>query len=369
MKILVASDSFKGTMSSEKVGEIIKSELKNHQVDVLTISDGGEGIIEAFEKVLSFKKIKLNIQGPLKENLSGYYLLTNDHVAVIESAVGCGLALVSKEKRNPLKTSTYGVGLLIKDAIKRGAKKLIVGIGGTSTNDGGIGMLEALGVLFYDKHHQLLRDVSGENLSQIHVIETSTFDEFVAEVKFDIACDVSNPLLGSAGATYTFGPQKGADLPMCKALEAGMSHYAKLVEKHYNIEGATIPGTGAAGGLGFCFVTFFKGHLISGIDLMLNTLGFDEIVKKYDLVITGEGKMDKQTSLGKVPLGILKRTEKQEINTIAVCGVCEHKPEAFKQVFSIVPSVASMEASMSRPEKFLSKLIVTQVKAWIDSDL
>ncbi len=360
MKILVASDSFKETLSSEEVGLVIKKGLPMHDVDIVSISDGGEGIIEALESQLQGKRITLSIHDPLGRLIKGYYYLAGD-TAVIESAIGCGLALLNGNEKNPFRTSSYGVGELIKDAISNGAKHIIAGIGGTSTNDCGIGILEALGVMFYNSDGLLLSHVAGGDLKDIKSFDITDFLAFIKEVSFEIACDVDNPLLGEHGATYTFGPQKGATPEICTVLEMGMTHFSRLIEKTFNEKYIDIPGSGAAGGIGMCFVSFFDGHLKSGIDLVLDVISFDQKIIGYDLLITGEGKMDKQTSRGKVPQGILKRTTKQNIKTIAVCGYQESKQNGFEAVYAVVPTVASFEESMAAPAKSLLKLVEEKI--------
>ncbi|WP_240840295.1 glycerate kinase [Acidaminobacter sp. JC074] len=364
MNILVASDSFKGTLSSEAVGQIVKEVLIHDQVDVVSISDGGEGVIEALKNKINGKRIKIEIKDPLGRMIEGYYLLTDQGEAVIESAVACGLSLLGDDERNPLLTSSYGLGMMIDDALKRGAKHFVIGIGGTSTNDGGLGMLEALGVKFYDDKDSLMTDLSGKDLKWVARFEADDFIRRLQDVRVEVACDVDNPLLGDHGATYTFSPQKGATPDMCHLLEEGMVRYADVVSHVFGSK-HELAGSGAAGGLGFCFVTFFSGILKSGIDLVLDALSFDDLIKKYDLVITGEGKIDSQTSRGKVLSGILNRTSRQKIRTIAICGIMETDVTDFEKVFSVVPTVSGIDESLRDPETSLRKLIEEHVKSWL----
>ena len=368
MKILAASDSFKGTLSSETVGKIIKSALTDNKVDVISISDGGEGIIETLENKLDGKRINISIKDPLGRPIEGYYFLTNNGVAIIESAIACGLALLSEEERNPLFTSTYGLGMMIEDAIFKTAKHILIGIGGSSTNDCGLGMLEALGVRFFDKSKSLLGNLSGKDLGLIESFDTTELNKLLEGISIEVACDVDNPLLGKDGATYTFAPQKGADDEMCKVLEKGMTHFSTSVSDRYGYK-ADFPGAGAAGGLGFCFNTFFSGSLKNGIDLVLDVLHFDDWIADYDLVITGEGKIDGQTSRGKVPQGILNRTSRKGIRTIAICGIKEAEVKEFDAVFSVVPTIATAEESLGAPEFFLDRLIKEYVKPWIRQNI
>ena len=359
MKILVASDSFKGTLTSYEVGNIVKEVLKNHHdVDVLSISDGGEGIIESLEKNLSGVRKYLNIKSPIGKNIMGYYFLSSDSkTAIIESAIGCGISLLNENELNPYKTSTYGVGELIRDAISNGAKHILVGIGGTSTNDGGSGMLEAMGVVFSDKEGNKITELNGGKLELVDSFNSVKFEELVSDIYFDVACDVDNILLGTDGATFTFAPQKGASNECCNILENGMLNFVNVVEKHSISEIRNIPGSGAAGGLGMCFLGFFNATLKKGIDLVLDTVDFNSYLDDCDLVVTGEGKMDFQTERGKVPLGVVNYTSKKNIKTIAICGVKElnfNNNCTYSKVFSIVPNITSAENSLLRPNEYLN---------------
>lgn len=365
MKILVASDAFKGTLSSKMIGSIIERCLDEHDVDVMSISDGGEGMIEALKDSVKGKSVKVPISGPLGEELEGYYIITDDRVAIIESAMACGLDLVEQGNRNPMLTSTFGLGLIIRDALLKGAKHIIIGIGGTGTNDAGIGMLEALGVEFFAEE-RMLTHVTGKDLIHIKKVSHEKLDDLIADVTIEVACDVNNPLLGPKGATFTFGPQKGATPDICQQLEAGMTSYVEAVSRK-NL--SQVPGAGAAGGLGFCFLSFFDATLKPGIDLVLDTLKFDQCLNQYDVVITGEGKIDGQTIHGKVPKGVLERAKNLDVKTIAVCGLCEGEPMDFEAVFSVVPEVASIDQSLMTPELCFEQLIQNKVKPWLMTKL
>lgn len=366
MRILVASDSFKGTLSSETVGQIVKDVMIDDVVDIITMSDGGEGMIEALEDKINGIRRFLDIKDPLNRPIKGYYLINGDQ-AIIESAIGCGLTYLSDREKNPLQTSSYGVGMLIDDALKRGVKHLIIGIGGTSTNDCGIGLLEALGVSFYDENDHMMVGLTGKDLSLVASVDESTLVKKLKGVTVEVACDVDNPLLGEHGATYTFGPQKGATEEMLTFLEEGMRHFSKVLMRHH--DHTEYPGAGAAGGLGYCLMTMFSASLKSGVDLVLDALDFEKIVKNYDLVITGEGKIDAQTNRGKVPQGVLKHTLKANIKAAAVCGICEETIEGFERTFSIVPEVASAEESLKEPYKAFKKLVEEEIAPWIKGGL
>lgn len=254
--------------------------------------------------------------------------------------------------------SSYEVGQVVKDALIDDEVDVI------SISDGGLGMLEALGVKFYDKDHVRLEKLSGKDLISVNSFDIGDLAKRLEDVHFEIACDVDNPLLGEHGATYTFSPQKGATPEMCSVLEEGMIHYESIVRKVFGDQ-SSVPGTGAAGGLGYCFVTFFSGVLRSGIDLVLDAIHFDELIKDYELIITGEGKIDIQTNRGKVPIGVSSRTNEQSIRTIALCGIYETSDIGFEKIFSIVPTVADIAQSLKEPKQCLSNLTKKHVKPWL----
>ncbi len=367
MNILVASDSFKGTLTSYEVGSIVRDCLSgDHHVDILSISDGGEGLIDALENKIVGKRIELCIQDPLRRPIIGsYYLSEETQTAIIESAVACGLSHLDKHEQNPLKTSSFGVGQLIKHAIEHGAKKLFIGIGGTSTNDGGIGLLEALGVEFYDRDKNKLSALAGENLMSIKAFKIDSLKQLLEGISIEVACDVDNILLGDKGATYTFGPQKGASKEICALLEKGMTAYIDIVETHFGKVFRNTSGTGAAGGIGMCLLAFFDALLKPGIELILDAVEFDVHLEKVDLLITGEGKIDYQTAYGKVLQGVSKRCKKRGIELFAICGsyeAYEMDEVIFDEVFPIVPSVASIEMALANPQKYLEKLLYECVK-------
>jgi len=367
MRILVASDSFKETLTSFEIGEIIARNLQDHQVDILQISDGGEGMLQALEPHVQGEIVKLTHEDPLRKPVEGAYLLSghSPKLAVIESAVANGLGLINEYQKDPLVTSTYGVGELIRDAIQSGAKKIIVGIGGSSTNDCGIGMLEALGVKFFNSHGKSLCKVTGKDLDKIVAFDTEKFSKLIAGIEFEIACDVDNPLLGENGATYTFGPQKGANKEKLKILEQGMENFKDVVERFDSKADCLSPGAGAAGGMGFCFESFFAARLRPGIELILDAIQFNDRAKKVDLIVTGEGKLDVQSERGKVPYGVFKRALELEKRVVAVCAISEGDKHSFEKVFSVVPSIATKEKSMANPVESFEKLVNTNLVHWI----
>lgn len=363
MKILVASDSFKGTLSSREIGRIVQQELSPfHQVDYLPVSDGGEGLLEAWQGVSPGHMIKCQSQDPLGREITVEYMLTDDRTAVIESAVTVGLGLLAEKERNPLNTTSYGLGLLVMDALRQGAEKIYIGLGGSGVNDGGVGMLMAMGVRIKDQNGNEITERGGKVLGRIAAIDTSALEPWIQAASFYAVCDVDNPLLGPLGATMIYGPQKGANPAMLKTIEEGMVALAGVVGKATGKDNADVPGTGAAGGLGFCLKSFFHATLLNGMDALIALTGLESRVSEYDLIITGEGKLDEQTGSGKVPMGMLRLGEMNHIPVVCLCGLNESKGKlAFKKVFSIVPHHASLAESIASPDFYLRKLIRQEV--------
>ncbi|MFC2491938.1 MAG: glycerate kinase [Campylobacter curvus] len=352
MKILVAIDSFKGSLSSLEAGLAVKDGLKGLcDVVVKPIADGGEGSVEALADALGATYIDAITQDPLGVKILARYALIKD-LAILEMASASGLTLINEKQRNPLKTSTYGFGLLIKDAISKGARKFIIGIGGSATHDAGTGMLSALGFEFYDKNGDILAGI-GENLTKISKISTQNSLKELKQCEFLIACDVDNPLFGKNGAAYVYAPQKGADGRMVKELDDGLKSFANAVKTHFGTEHYKLKGAGAAGGLGFGFVSFLNAKLRPGIDIITDEIGLEDEIKKADLVITGEGKMDFQSSMGKTPTGVAKLAKKHKKPVIALAGcVCEGAQECNKSgidaFFCILNEPISLEEAMRK---------------------
>lgn len=322
-KIVVASDSYKGTISSLEVCDIVKEGILNiledTQVISIPIADGGEGTVDAFLFALGGKKIHVTVNGPFFNSIESYYgILEDKKTAVIEMAAASGLPLAG-EKKNPLKTTTYGTGQLIFDALEKGCTKIIIGIGGSATNDGGIGMAAALGVKFLDIEGN---DVTynGDGIGKIHTINMEGLDQRIKSCNIEVACDVDNPLYGKDGAAYVYASQKGADEDMIKKLDDNLKLYASKVKEYLNIDIQLLKGAGAAGGLGAGLVAFLGAKLRSGIDIILDNANFEDEIKNADLIITGEGKIDSQSLRGKVPIGVAKRSRKYNIPVIAIVG-------------------------------------------------
>ena len=320
MKVLVAIDSFKGSLSSLEAGNAVKSGIEKLGCEVLVkpIADGGEGSVEALADALKAKFMDVIVANPLGEKTPARYALKGE-LGILEMASASGLPLIEKSRRNPLKTSTYGFGEMIAHAIAHGARKFIIGIGGSATNDAGMGMLRALGFKFKDANGAELAG-AGEDLIKLATIDCTSVLPHLKECEFLIACDVDNPLFGENGAAYIYAPQKGADAAMVKQLDAGLINFASVVSKHLGRELWNSPGAGAAGGLGFGFVSFLNATLKPGIDIITEEIGLDRDMKDAELVITGEGRLDFQSSMGKTPCGVGKIAAHYGVPVIALAG-------------------------------------------------
>lgn len=347
MKILTLIDSFKGTITSKRLGELTKKvlETKGHCVRPIAISDGGDGFLDAISENIQLKEIKCKVHDPLMRVIETYYLVTED-VAYIELAKASGISLLKESELNPFLATTYGFGEMIKDAISKGYKKIVIGIGGSATDDGGSGMLEALGVKFNNGD---LNNMNNQNLGLISSIDTTKLEETIKDINFVVLSDVTNPLLGLNGATYVFSPQKGAKEKDLEDLENNMKHYSSFYPEYLNY-----PGSGAAGGVGFALKTFLHAEVVSGIDYILDLIDYDKIYKDYDLIITGEGKIDYQSLQGKVISSIISKTKEREL--LFVCAINELNNNDYK-VLSIVNDSVTKEMSMANPEYYYELLL------------
>ena len=340
---ILVPDSFKGTLSAIEVCNIMKSSIKNLYKDANIISvpvaDGGEGTVDAFLYALGGEKKSIWVSDAFNEQkILAHYAMLKDNIAVIEMAACAGLPLV-KNRLEPDKTTTFGVGELIIDAINSGAKKIILGLGGSATNDGGCGMAVALGVKFKDEQDQEFIPTGG-TLSQIYKIDMNNIYSKIKDVEFISMCDVDNPLCGRLGASAVFAPQKGADEDMVKSLDEGLAHLAKIIKRDLHIEVTDIKGAGAAGGLGAGSIAFLQSKLTKGIDVILDTINFDELVSKADIVFTGEGKFDSQSLHGKVVMGVANRSQKYKTPVIVVTGaIGENIQEAYNKGITAIFSI------------------------------
>lgn len=384
MKILVATDSFKGSLSAFQVAENIEKGilkvLPKAEVFKIPVADGGEGTIDAILSAQGGEKIWTEAHDPLGRKIRAHYaILTDSKTAIIEMATASGLPLLATEERNPLKTSTFGTGELIKNALgklrispeknleKNEEKaKIAVCIGGSATNDGGAGMLEAMGVQFLDKVGKEIK-VCGGNLKTIKEINLTKFLD-ITNIEFVVACDVENPLLGKLGASAIFAPQKGANPAMVKILEENLAHFADLVETTFpNLKGLqNQKGTGAAGGLGYGLVAFLDAKIQKGVNIILEITQLEEILKTFssknrDLVMTGEGAIDYQTMFGKVPLGVAQLAKKYDLKVIGIAGTLgkDHQmlySQGFDSLFSIVDKPMTLQEAIENADNLLESI-------------
>lgn len=327
MRILAAVDSFKGSMSSMEAADSLEKGFlaldRNIEVTKIPVSDGGEGMVDALISNDKGDKYFCMVKGPLGNDIEGFFGMSKDKkTAYIEVAAAVGLYLLERNQRNPLYTTSYGVGQLILKAIENGAEKIIVGLGGSSTNDGGTGMAQALGVKFFDEKGEELEGI-GENLNRISKIDLSGMNPKINEVQVVAACDVDNPLTGERGATHIFAAQKGADEEQRRVLEEGMINYQIALQEVLGRDCGAIEGAGAAGGLGAAVFAYLDGEMMAGSDLMVEYWNIKQLVKEHDLVITGEGKFDYQTLCGKIPSAVINAAKSGGVNVVVIAGMLE----------------------------------------------
>ncbi len=361
MKVVVAIDSFKGSLSSMEAGQAIAEGVKrvhqNAEVVVRPLADGGEGTVEALVEGMGGIFVTKEVTGPLGEKVEAVYGVIeskedSSKTAIIEMSAAAGITLVPEESRNPMNTTTYGVGELILDAIERGCRHFIVGIGGSATNDGGVGMLQALGYDFLTREGKAI-SYGGDGLRELAKIKDSNVHTKLKECTFKVACDVTNPLCGENGSSAIFGPQKGATPEMVQELDQLLLHYAEL-SKEINVNADRFyPGTGAAGGMGFAFLTYTNATLESGIQIVLTETKLEELIKTADFVVTGEGRLDGQTALGKAPIGVASLAKKHHKKVLAFAGAVtpdakectQHGINAF---FPILRGIVTLKEAMDK---------------------
>ena len=355
MRVVVAIDSFKGSMSSLEAGEAIskgiKKAHKDAEVEIRPLADGGEGTVEALSIGMGGKLINVDVTGPVGRKVNAVYgIVDSSKTAIIEMSQAAGITLVSGDEKNPLYTTTFGVGELIKDAINKGCRHFVVGIGGSATNDCGIGMLQALGYEFLDKEGKQV-GFGAIGVRDIVSIRDENVIKELSECYFRVACDVNNPLCGDLGCSAIYGPQKGATKEMVADMDGWLKSYSKIVKEKYPDADCEYPGTGAAGGLGYAFFNFTNSKLESGIKIVLDETKLEEYVKDADIVVTGEGRLDHQTVMGKAPVGVANIAKKYNKKVIAFsgsvtedAGVCnEHGIDAF---FPILRRIVTLEEAM-----------------------
>lgn len=356
MKAVVAIDSLKGSLSSIDAGNAIANGIirvvPDAKVEVRPLADGGEGTVDALVQGMNGNLVHLCVTGPLGDPQEcDYGIMEETKTAVMEMSAAAGITLVPDEKKNPLHTTSYGVGEMIRDAILRGCRRFIIGIGGSVTNDGGVGMLQALGYDFLDARGNQI-PYGAKGLKVLASISDKNILPELKDCEFHIACDVTNPLCGEKGASAVYGPQKGATPEMVKDMDVWLSEYAALARKTYEKADPEYPGTGAAGGLGFAFLTFTNAVLKSGINIVLEETRLEKYIKDADIVITGEGRLDGQTAMGKAPVGVAKLAKKYNLPVIAFAGgvtedAVECNQNGINAFFPIVRGVTTLEEAMN----------------------
>lgn len=354
-KVILIPDSFKGTMSSHEICSIMRTVILNHypkcEVISIPVADGGEGSVDAFLEAVGGEKIYKEVTGPyFGEKVMGYYAVLPDNVAVLEMAAAAALPMVGDNK-NPSKTTTYGVGELLLDAANKGVRKIILGLGGSATNDAACGLAAAVGVRFYNENGETFIPVGGD-LDQVSRIDLSSIDSRISGLEITTMCDIDNPFHGPDGAAYVYGPQKGADSEMVKDLDLKMMKLAEVMKRDCNVDVQSIPGSGAAGGMGGGMVAFFHSKLQMGIETVLETVDFPDLLDGVDFVYTGEGRIDGQSLRGKVVIGVAREARKKDVRTIAFVGdIADDIDNAYEEGVSAIFSInrVALPYKMQRP--------------------
>lgn len=353
MKIVVAPDSFKGSLTAIEVSDAIEQGIREvfpeAEIIKIPMADGGEGTVECLVNATRGEILRERVTGPLGDEVSAHYgILGDKKTAVIEMAAASGLTLVPEGKRNPLITTTYGTGQLIEAALDQGCRKMIIGIGGSATNDGGAGMLQALGVKLLNQEGKEI-GFGGRELKKIVKIDISCMDNRLSDIKVLVASDVNNPLCGPQGASRIYGPQKGATPEIIEELDESLAYFAEIIKRDLNKDIKDIPGAGAAGGLGASLMAFLNAELRPGIEIIVEAVKLDQAIKDADLVITGEGKIDSQTIYGKAPIGVAKIAKKHNVPVVAVAAIIEEDSQIF-QSYGIDTLIKVSEPPMSLSE-------------------
>lgn len=364
MKIVLAPDSFKESMTAKEVCEAMEKGIKKINPNIecvhVPMADGGEGTMQSLVDATGGEVYSLEVVGPLGRKVKAEYgILRNGEIGVLEVASASGMHLVSLEERNPLITTTYGTGELIKACLDKGVKKLLIGIGGSATNDGGAGVIQALGGRLLDKDSNEL-DFGGGELGKLEKIDLTNFDKRLEDVVIEVACDVTNPLCGERGASYVFGPQKGASKEIVKILDDNLRHYAKIIKEQLGKDVLEIPGAGAAGGLGAGLMAFLDGNLKKGIEIVIKHSGLEEKVRDCDMVWTGEGSIDFQTQYGKTPLGVAIVAKKYNKPVVALAGRIGDNIDVLYEkgidsIFGIMQGATSIEEALAKGKENIEK--------------
>lgn len=363
MRFVLAPDSFKESISAKNAALAMKKGIlavfPNAECEIVPMADGGEGTVESLVSMENGELIKTEVIGPLGQKVNAEFgLLKKEKTAIIEMASASGIELINKEQRNPLVTTTYGTGQLIKQALDNGVTRILIGIGGSATNDGGVGMLQALGVSFKDQNGAEL-SWGGGALNQLRTIDISGLDKRIKDVQIDVACDVTNPLIGANGASAIFGPQKGATPEMVVQLDQNLAHYAEMIKKELAIDIADAEGAGAAGGLGAGLMAFLNARLRKGVELVIEYTGLEQRIIGADFVFTGEGSIDGQTLFGKTPFGVASIAKKHSVPVIAFAGRIGKGVEplyenGFSSIVGILKGVTSLDEALALGEENLA---------------
>ncbi|MBQ9113141.1 MAG: glycerate kinase [Clostridia bacterium] len=360
MKVVVAIDSFKGSLSSEEaarsISEGIRAARGDAEISVCPLADGGEGTVAALASALGAEYTEVTVSDPIRRPVRCEYAVSEkggEMTAIMEMSAAAGITLVSGSEKDPRVTTTYGVGEMIADALSRGCRRFVVGIGGSATNDGGIGMLAALGYKFYDKEGTLIPPYGAQAAGRVSRIDASGVRKELSESRFLVACDVKNPLCGSNGCSAVFSPQKGATAECAKEMDAELSTYAGVVRLFNPSADMNAPGAGAAGGLGFAFLAFLDASLVPGAELVIRECGLEDMIREADVVVTGEGRMDLQSAMGKAPSAVAAVAKKYEKRVIAFCGAVGGTDDPIcadiDAVFPIPTAPTTLEAAMDKP--------------------
>lgn len=367
-KIVIAVDSFKGSLSAQEVAANIELGIRDIysdcQVISLPLSDGGEGLLDSIEPLVGAQTKECMVHDPIGRLIKARYLIHND-TAIIEMAQACGLTLLAESERNPMITNTFGLGEMIVDAINQGCHEFMIGIGGSATNDAGVGMLAALDFRFLDPNGVIIETMGGQILAKIGAIDNSAVSESILNARFKVACDVDNPFSGPQGAAHIYAPQKGATPQMVEQLDLGLRNFAKIIDKSTGKNLQNIPGSGAAGGVGGAMVALLGAELSPGIDIVLDILRFEQVIADADLVITGEGKIDSQTTRGKAPMGVLNICKKHNIRVVALAGAVENRNQidkiGFEKIYAVSPPEMPLNEAM-KPEIAMKNIRRTAAK-------
>ena len=367
MRIVIAPDSFKECLSATQVAfaisEGIRKTVPEAEIICIPIADGGEGTVEALVTATDGKIIQVASVDALNRQIQSFYgILGDGKTAIIEMAAASGIELIAPEERNPMITSTYGTGLIIKAAMESGFTEIILGIGGSATNDGGAGMAQALGFGLLDKSNNPI-GLGGGSLGELHRIDFSNVNPLLRKVKITVACDVQNPLLGPSGATHIYGPQKGATPEMVEILEKNMAHYAKVLYQEFGIDNSNIPGSGAAGGLGAGLMAFCKAEMLAGFNLISKLTNMEEYIQNASLIFTAEGKIDSQTAFGKTISGVAQLCKKYQVPVIAFAGIVEGDlKNLYNQGLTSAFAIANRPMSLVESKANAEQLLVSASK-------